>query len=179
MANRSAHAAIPFRLAMGDGEVVEVDGSTVLDEDSGLPAPAVVLRMPVWRAHALGHVLAEWTAIADLFDGTSRPTLAEGDLAWALYAASGAAGDPEADVEAGNEPTKVTSGQRAAAAAVLRDQGGLATHALISVVDAAAWWVDQHKGHSYAKSLLAAVTRDDDIAAAAYLALVRFADQAD
>jgi hypothetical protein len=85
-----------FQLALDDGEVVEVDGSTVTDRDTGNDVPAVVLRMPAWRAHSLSHVLEEWTFIADLFDGTGRAVLSESALTWALHAACGAAGDREA-----------------------------------------------------------------------------------
>jgi hypothetical protein len=171
MANSTEREPRPFRLEMDNREVVEVDGSTVVDEDSGREVPAVVLRLPPWRAHSLGHVLADWTMVSDLFDGARQASLDEGDLAWALYAASSAAGDPRARQDAQRPPTSVSSGQRAAAAAVLRGREAFEVHTVIAVVDAAAWWLDQPHGDNYCSSLLNAVT-DQQTAAAAYLELV-------
>lgn len=142
-----------FRLALEDGEVIEVDGSTLTDRDTGRQVPAVVVRMPAWRAHSLSHVPEEWTFIADLFDSTGRAVLSESTLTWALHAACGAAGGAEAARELPGQPSTVTSSQRVGAAAVLRDRIGLSTEGLIAVVDAAAWWVGQPGGHGYATSL--------------------------
>jgi len=160
-----------FRLAMDNGEVVEVGGSTLVDEDSGQIVTAVVLRLPPWRAHALAHVLASWNQAVDLFERATQVSQDESDLAWALYAASGAAGDPRAREEAQRPPTSVPSGRRATAAAVLREREAFEVHTLIAVVDAAAWWLDQPHGDGYCTSLLNAVT-DQDTAGAAYLALI-------
>jgi hypothetical protein len=171
MANSTEREPGRFRLAMDNGEVVEVDGSTLVDEDSGQTVLAVVLRLPPWRAHALAHVLASWNAAVDLFEDTQRTSMDEGDLAWALYAAYSAAGDRRAREEALRPPTSVPSGRRATAAAVLRDREALELHTLIAVVDAAAWWLDQPRGDSYCTSLLNAVT-DQETAGAAYLALI-------
>jgi hypothetical protein len=60
MANSTEREPHRFRLAMDNGEVVEVDGSTLVDEDSGRTVTAVVLRLPAWRAHAL----ASWNRAA-------------------------------------------------------------------------------------------------------------------
>ena len=157
MANSTEREPGRFRLAMDSGEVVEVDGSTLLDDDSGQPVPAVVLRMPAWRAHALGHVLASWNEAVDLFEAATTVSLDEFDLAWALHAASAAVGDQRAREEAQRPPTSVPSGHRARAA-VLRDREAFEVHTLIAVVDAASWWLDQPHGDSYCTSLLAAVT---------------------
>jgi hypothetical protein len=171
MANSTERGPGRFRLAMDDGAVVEVDGSTLVDEDSGRTVVAVILRLPAWRAHALGHVLASWNAAVNLFEDIQRVSMDEGDLAWALYAASSAAGDPRAREEAQRPPTSVPSGRRAHAAEVLREREAFELHTLIAVVDAAAWWLDQPRGDSYCTSLLNAVT-DQETAGAAYLALV-------
>ena len=54
----------------------------------------------------------------------------------------------------------VSSGRRAVAARVLRERAKFDARTLIAVVDAAAWWLDQEAGASYAAALLAAVTDD-------------------
>src|SRR6266704_557801 len=81
MANSTERGPGRFRLAMDNGEVVEVDGSTLVDEDSGQAVPAVILRLPAWRAHALGHVRASWNAAVDLLEDVQRGSMDEGDLA--------------------------------------------------------------------------------------------------
>jgi hypothetical protein len=108
---------------MDNGEVVDVDGSTLVDEDSGRTVPAVILRLPAWRAHALAHVLPSWNPAVDLFEEVTNVSQDESDLAWALLAASSAAGDLRARQEALRGPTLVLSGERARAAAVLKDRG--------------------------------------------------------
>jgi hypothetical protein len=60
MANSTEREPGRFRMAMDNGELVEVDGSTLVDEDTGRSVLAVILRLPPWRAHALAHVLASW-----------------------------------------------------------------------------------------------------------------------
>jgi hypothetical protein len=171
MANSTEREPGRFRLAMDNGDVVEVDGSTLADDDSGQPVPAVILRMPAWRAHALGHVLASWNKAVDLFEAATAVSQDESDLAWALHAASAAAGDRRAREEAQRPPTLVLTAQRARAAAILRDREAFEVHTLIAVVDAASWWLDQPHGDSYCSSLLGALT-DQETAGAAYLALI-------
>ena len=81
MANSTEREPRRFRLAMDNGEVVEVDGSTLVDDDSGQTVSAVILRMLAWRAHALGHVLASWNTAVDLFEAATTVSLDESDLA--------------------------------------------------------------------------------------------------
>jgi hypothetical protein len=176
MANSTERDPRPFRLELDQGEVVEVDGSMLVDEDSGRELTAVVLRLLPWRAHSLAHVLSEWTTVSDLFDGGRVASLDEGDLAWALFAASSAAGDPKAREDTLRAPSSVSSGQRAAAAAVLRSREAFEVHTVIAIVDAAAWWLDQPHGDNYCTSLLNAVT-DQHTAGAAYLALIGGGDE--
>jgi hypothetical protein len=125
MANSTEREPRRFRLAMDNGKVVEVDGSTLVDEDSGRTVTAVVLRLPAWRAHALAHVLASWNRAVDVFEEVTNVSQDESDLAWALSAASSAAGDLRARQEALRGPTSVLSGERAKAAAVLKGPGGV------------------------------------------------------
>jgi hypothetical protein len=146
MANSTEHQPRRLRLAMDNGEVVEVDGSTLVDDDSGRTVPAVVMRMPGWRAHALAHVLASWNRAVDLFEEVTNVSQDESDLAWALSAASSAAGDARARQEALRGPTSILSGQRAKAAELLREREAFEIGTLIAVVDAAAWWLDQPHG---------------------------------
>jgi hypothetical protein len=171
--NSSGREPERFWLAMDDGELVEVDGSTVLDEESGREVPAVVLRMPLWRAHSLGHVLSDWSAVVDRVGDVDRGSLHEGELGWALFAAAGVAGHRDAVVDAERRSSSVSSGQRARAAAVLRDRYAFDLRTLIAVVDAAAWWLDEPNGDTYASALLVSVTgADRETAGEVYLALV-------
>ncbi len=171
MANSTEREPRRFRLATDNGDIVEIDGSTLVDDDSGQTVTAVILRLPPWRAHALGHVLADWNEAVDLFERATQVSQDEGDLAWALYAASSAAGDQRAREEAQRPPTTVPSGRRATAAAVLREREAFELHTLIAVVDAVAWWLDQPRSDAYCTSLLGALT-DQATAGAAYLALI-------
>src|SRR5436305_810409 len=59
-------AADPLRLVLDFGEVVEVDGSELLDPTAGRLAPAVVLRVPGHRAQWLGLVLSAYTRVCQL-----------------------------------------------------------------------------------------------------------------
>ncbi|WP_344654653.1 hypothetical protein [Cryptosporangium japonicum] len=53
-----------FRVELDDGQIVENDGSAILDPESGDQVPAVVLRMSRARAHVLAHVLEDWSSVA-------------------------------------------------------------------------------------------------------------------
>jgi hypothetical protein len=50
-----------LRLALDNGEEVELDGGTLVlgDEES----PSVVLRLAPWRARSVARVLEEWSAV--------------------------------------------------------------------------------------------------------------------
>jgi hypothetical protein len=58
-----------IRVVLDHGEVVELDGGTlVLD---GEESPSVVLRLAPWRARSIARVLQEWTSVSRSF--TTRP----------------------------------------------------------------------------------------------------------
>lgn len=150
-------AAEGFRLATGDAVAV--------DQDDG---PAVVLRLPGDRAHALAHALADWSRVcalvAEAVDTYEQP------LADALARAAIAAGDQEAAACTARDGRPTVSAQRMAAAAALRRHGELTPEGLVAVVDAAAGYVDAG-GDDAAVALLTAVG-GAEAAAAAYAALV-------
>jgi hypothetical protein len=157
-----------FRLGLDDGEVVEVDGSTIMDADAGKAVPAVLVRMPGFRAHDLAHALDQLTRVGAIVAG-GELVANEARLSWALDAAAAVLGDRSALRCAARVAERVTSGQRMRAAAVLQERAGFAVLTLVAVVDAAARWVDED-GHEYAIALLEATT-DADTAGAAFLAL--------
>jgi hypothetical protein len=67
---------------MLDGEVVELDGGTlVLD---GEECPSVVLRLAPWRARSVARVLREWTSVSRIFHHSPRSHLDELHLSWTL-----------------------------------------------------------------------------------------------
>src|SRR3954453_23710916 len=84
-----------IRVVLDNGEVVELDGGTlVLD---GLESPSVVLRLAPWRARSVARVLQEWSSVSRIFHHPTRPHLDELDLSRTLELAAAVLGD-------GNEP---------------------------------------------------------------------------
>jgi hypothetical protein len=71
-----------LRLALDNGEVVELDGGTLVlgDEES----PSVVLRLAPWRARSVARVLEEWSAVSRVFHRVPRPVLSELELSRTL-----------------------------------------------------------------------------------------------
>ena len=159
-----------LRLTLDDGELLEVDGSTV--DDSGVPA--VVLRLAPWRAHDLAHVLETYTRMVEVMSASSEVSGTEQSLSRALFDAVNIlrpASGPESP-----SLGKVTSGRRAMAMAVLQDHRPDLDHtALIAVVDAAAMWTDADEDY-LVTSLLRAVA-GDEVAGAAYLGLTGIAER--
>jgi hypothetical protein len=81
----------PIRVALDRGEVVELDGGTlVLD---GEESPSVVLRLTPWRARSVARVLAEWSSVSRIFQHSTRPHPDELELSWTLELAAAALGD--------------------------------------------------------------------------------------
>ena len=82
-----------LRVALDNGEVVELDGGTLLlgDEES----PSVVLRLTPWRARSVARVLEEWSAVSRVFHRAPRPILTELELSRTLDLAASVLGDPE------------------------------------------------------------------------------------
>lgn len=152
MGERSDLSGGRLRLVLDFGESVELDGSTVWDPIDEVAVPAVVLRMPAHRAAMFGRVLEAYTRVCRLV-GVELDA-AERGPAWALARAADAAGF----VAPAGPVSRVTSARRAAAAAVLREAEDLDDAAMVAVVDAAAWWLEEPAGDEYAWALLGAVT---------------------
>ena len=64
-----------IRVVLDHGEVVELDGGTlVLD---GQESPSVILRLAPWRARSVARVLQEWSSVSRIFHHQTRPYLDE------------------------------------------------------------------------------------------------------
>ena len=162
-----------FRAELGDGQIVETDGSTVTDPASGAAVPAVLLRMTRTRAHTLAHVLQDWGRVALVFATlrSSEPT--ERALAWTLEASAAAAGDPAAKRCALPTAEAPSVTQRMAALAVLgQRESRISPVQRIAVVDAAARWLAEEAGEELARALLEAVCTEQTTANFVYLALI-------
>ncbi|MGH3778821.1 MAG: hypothetical protein ACRDRR_24310, partial [Pseudonocardiaceae bacterium] len=107
-----------IRVALDHGEVVELDGGTLILD--GEESPSVVLRLAPWRARSVARVLEEWSAVSRVFNRVTRPSLDELDLSRALELAASALGDGDEPLLRFPRGTRtVPSGQRLAAVAVL------------------------------------------------------------
>jgi hypothetical protein len=166
------------RVALDHGEVVELDGGTlVLD---GEQSPSVVLRLAPWRARALSWVLEEWSAVWRVFNQPPRQQRDELDLSRVLELASAAAGAASDDPGrswirfAPAVGRSVPSRARLAAVAVLAErESRLTTIQRLALVDAASWWLsEEHGGQQLAHALLEAACTDGLAAEHAYLALI-------
>jgi hypothetical protein len=161
-------AGSALRIRLETGDAVEVDGSGVWDPDAGSAVPAVVLRMPSDRAHAVAHALADWSRVcalvADTVDAYEQP------LADAMAKAAIIAGDRDAAACTARDGRPTVSAQRMAAAAELQRRSQLTSEGLVAVVDAAAGYVDSGSDDA-AVALLTAVA-GEEAAGAAYAALV-------
>jgi hypothetical protein len=165
-------AARRLRIELDEGEVLEIDGSTIYDRGAQRGVPVVVLRLPSFRAHALSHVLSIWTQLVDLVEEVRHISGTEDSLARGLHEAAAVLDDPAALADSLYRHSTVRSGERLAAMGELQHARSDLTHSeLIAVVDAAAWWVDQDD-HEEVWALFSAVVGHRQ-AQAAYDALTR------
>lgn len=82
-----------IRVVLDHGEVVELDGGTlVLD---GEESPSVVLRLTPWRARSMARMLQEWSSVSQIFRHPTRPPLSELDLSRTLELAAAVLGTTE------------------------------------------------------------------------------------
>jgi hypothetical protein len=111
----------PIRVALDRGEVVELDGGTlVLD---GEESPSVVLRLTPWRARSVARVLAEWSSVSRIFQHSTRPHPDELELSWTLELAAAALGDHDEPIMRFSRGSRVLPNrQRLAAVAVLGER---------------------------------------------------------
>jgi hypothetical protein len=111
----------PIRVALDHGEMVELDGGTlVLD---GEESPSVVLRLAPWRARSVARVLQEWSSVSRIFHHPTRPHLDEMDLSRTLELAAAALGDQDEPIMRSPRSSRVIPNrQRLAAVAVLGER---------------------------------------------------------
>ena len=162
-----------LRVALDHGEVVELDGGTlVLD---GEESASVILRLTPWRARVVARVLEEWSAVSRVFIRPTRPHVDELDLSRVLEMAASALGDGGDPILRSERGAKtVPSRQRLAAVAVLDEQESrLSAMQRVALIDAAAWWLtDPSGGTDLARALLAAACTNEAAIQRAYLALI-------
>ncbi|MGB8229095.1 MAG: hypothetical protein WCC47_00625 [Pseudonocardiaceae bacterium] len=161
-----------LRLALDNGEEVELDGGTLLlgDEES----PSVLLRLTPWRARSVARVLEEWSAVSRVFHRAPRPILTELELSRTLDLAASVLGDSEPPVPMQRGSQTVPSRQRLDAVAVLAErETRLSSLQRLALVDAAASWLSEpNGGDQLAHALLAAACTTEVTAEHAYLALI-------
>jgi hypothetical protein len=150
-----------WRLILDESEQLQVRATDSAD------SPAVTLTMSAARANDLSLVLHNYTRIVSIFQETSEVSSTEDSLARGLRDAAAAA---RGTASAPAEPTKVTDGARVKAMEILQQSRPNLTHsALVAVVDAAVWWLEDEMDYN-AMDLLGAV--DDEVGTAAYFTLI-------
>ena len=161
-----------LRVALDNGEVVELDGGTLVVH--GEESPSVVLRLAPWRARSVPRVLEEWSAVSRVFHRAPRPILTELELSRTLDLAASALGDPEPTMPILRGDRVVPSRQRLDAVAVLAErESRLSALQRLALVDAAASWLSEpNGGEQLAHALLGAACTTEVTAEHAYLALI-------
>jgi hypothetical protein len=161
-----------LRVALDHGEVIELDGGTlVLD---GEESASVVLRLAPWRARSLARVLEEWSEVSRVFNLPARPHLDELDLSRTLELAASVHGENDEPLLRFTRGTRtIPSDQRLAAVAMLAArESQLSAVQRLALVDACAWWLsDAEGGPQLAHALLAATCTDAVTTQHVYLAL--------
>ena len=162
-----------LRVALDHGEVVELDGGTLVL--GGEESPSVVLRLAPWRARSVARALGEWSVASRMFNRASRASPDELELSRTLELAAAALGD-------GDEPLPrfprgeytVPGRQRLAAVALLAErEAGLSAVQRLALVDAAAWWLsDPAGGHELAHALIDGACAERVTAEHVYLTLI-------
>ncbi|HEX2247033.1 MAG TPA: hypothetical protein VHH13_05725 [Arthrobacter sp.] len=166
------------RLALDQGEVVELDGGTLLIDNE--ESPSVLLRLTPRRARSIARILAEWSTVAQTFTRTTRPRLDEQTLSWTLDVAAAVLDNSAEPALTSPRGTRAVSHQqRLAAVAVLDAQETqLSAVQRIALVDAAAWWLtDPHGGEQLAHALLDATCSAPVSTEHVYLALITTPEQ--
>jgi hypothetical protein len=169
-----------IRMVLNHGEVVELDGGTlVLD---GQESPSVVLRLAPWRARSVARVLQVWSSVSRIFHHPIRPHLDELDLSRTLeLAAAVLSGGDVPIVRSPRGSRVIPNRQRLAAVAVLGErEAHLSTVQRLALVDAAAWWLtESNGGEEFAYALLAASCAVEVTTEHVYLALITPPDEPD
>jgi hypothetical protein len=161
-----------LRVALDHGEVVELDGGTLIVD--GAESPSVLLRLTPWRARSVARVLEEWSAVSRVFHRSPRPVLSELELSRTLDLAASALGDPEPVVPLVRGDRLVPNRQRLDAVAMLGERASrLSALQRLALVDAAASWLSEpNGGEQLAHALLGATCTTEVTAERVYLALI-------
>jgi hypothetical protein len=168
----------PIRVALDHGEVVELDGATLILD--GEESSSVVLRLAPWRARSVARVLAEWSSVSKIFHHPTRPHLDELDLSRTLELAAAALGDQDEPIMRSPRGSRVIHHrQRLAAVAVLGErEAHLSAVQRLALVDAAAWWLSEpNGGEELAYALLAATCSAEVTTEHTYLTLITPSDE--
>jgi hypothetical protein len=169
-----------LRVVLDHGEVVELDGGTlVLD---GQESPSVVLRLAPWRARSVARVLQEWSSVSRIFHHATRPHLDELNLSRTLeLAAAMLSGGDEPIVRSPRGSRVIPNRQRLAAVAVLGErEAHLSAVQRLALVDAAAWWFSEpNGGEEFAYALLAASCTAEVTTEHVYLTLITPSEEPD
>ncbi len=167
-----------LRVVLDHGEVVELDGGTlVLD---GEESPSVVLRLAPWRARSVARVLEEWSSVSRIFHRPTRPHLDELDLSRTLELAASVLDDGDEPIRRSPRGTRtIPHRQRLAAVAVLGErEAHLSAVQRLALVDAAAWWLSEPNGSEELAYALLAATRSEEVTTEhVYLALITPPDE--
>jgi hypothetical protein len=161
-----------LRVALDNGEVVELDGGTlVVGAEEVL---SVVLRLAPWRARSVARVLEEWSAISRVFHRAPRPVLMELELSRTVDLAASALGDPEPTMPLLSGDRAIPSRQRLDAVAVLAErESRLSALQRLALVDAAASWLSEpNGGDQLAYALVGAACTTEVTTEQVYLALI-------
>jgi hypothetical protein len=126
-----------LRVALDHGDVVELDGGTLVV--GGVESASVVPRLAPWWARSVARVLEEWSAVSRVFHWAPRPILTELELSRTLDLAASALGDPGPTMPVPRGDRAVPSRQRLDAVAVLAErESRLSALERLALVDAAA-----------------------------------------
>jgi hypothetical protein len=110
-----------IRVVLDHGEVVELDGGTLMLDAQ--ESPSVVLRLAPWRARSVARVLQEWSSVSRIFHQPTRPHLDELDLSRMLELAAAALGGGDRPIVRSPRGSRVIPNrQRLAAVAVLGER---------------------------------------------------------
>ena len=162
-----------LRVALDHGEMVELDGGTLVLEDE--ESPSVVLRLAPWRARSVARALEERSSMSRIFHHPTRPHLDELDLPRTLKLAAAVLGDGNEPILRSPRGSRVISDrQRLAAVAVLSErETRLSAVQRLALIDAAAWWFSEpNGGEELAYALLAATCSAEVTTEHVYLALI-------
>jgi hypothetical protein len=169
-----------IRVLLDKGEVVELDGGTLVLE--GEESPSVVLRLAPRRARSVARVLQEWSSVSRIFHPSARRHLDELALSRALeLAAAVFGGGDEPMVRSPRGSRVISNRQRLAAVAVLGErEAHLSAVQRLALVDAAAWWLSEPDGgEEFAYALLAASCAVEITTEHVYLTLITSSDESD